>query len=98
MGKLLQMLGSVVGLLIKVLKVLIVISLLQGIFTGNWRNLIACGILVLFLLLTSRYASNMIAWLSTFIPFSSELFGVDPSLREKGEQIRENGNDMFKRY
>lgn len=89
--------GSITGLIIALLKVAIVISIIQGIFTGDWRNLLLCGILVVFIILTGRYAGNMIAFFSTVIPFSDELFDIDPSLKEKGEKFREDGYNVFKK-
>jgi len=92
-----QILGKGIGIVITLFKVMVVIALVQGIVTGNWRNAIICGVLIVFIVLVSRYATNMIAFFSTFIPFAGELFQVDPELREKGEQFRENGYDIFKK-
>lgn len=93
----LDLIGKIIGVLIKLLKVAIVISIIQGFITGDWSNLILSCVLVAFIVLTSRYASNMIAYFSTFVPFVGELFNVDSGLRAKGEKFKENGFNVFDR-
>ena len=95
-GRIPQLFGNVVGLIFTALKVLIVMSLIEGAVTGNWGNLFACGFLLVFIVLVSRLAGNHVAFLSTFIPFAGELFDVDPAVIEKGERFKKDF-DPFKK-
>jgi hypothetical protein len=102
MGRYLQLLwekvGGFIGLLITLFKIAVVVAIIQGFLTGDWMNLVKCGILVVLAVLISRGISNHAAFLAASFPFGKEivnLLHLDPGLVDKGNRIREKSKGGF---
>lgn len=88
-----QILGAIFqkvgGLIVWLIRIMLVVALLQGLFTGKWGGMLLALFTLFFVLMVARGTGNEIARYASLIPFADELFSINPELLEKGRNLQE---------